>query len=41
LQSESDRIEFKSKSALEETQRMQLKLEKRANEVHLAQSEKL
>lgn len=41
LQSEIDRIEFKSKSLVDENQKMQLKMEKRSNEVHQAHTEKV
>ena len=34
LQTEADRIEFKSKSLVEENMKMQLKMEKKSNEVH-------
>jgi len=41
LQSENDRIDFKCKSLVDENQKMQLKMEKRSNEVHQAQTEKV
>ena len=39
--SENDRIEFKSKSLVDENQKMQLKMEKKSNEIHQAQPEKV
>lgn len=41
LQSENDRIDFKLKSLVDESQKMQLKMEKKSNEVHQAQTEKV
>jgi hypothetical protein len=41
LQSENDRVDFKLKSFVDESQKMQLKMEKKSNEVHQAQTEKV
>lgn len=41
IQSEFDRLDFKQKTMVEETQKMHLKMEKKSNEVHQAQTEKV